>query len=230
MKNYISLVLNISLLILYTQLFSSCKKQQEPTPIVNVTTPAPIVNVTTPGTPAPPIQADIDGNTYSAQSLTALTGYASWFNASSPFPVASNGSYTAFTFKSNDYTYYGFPYSLMVSQVNISNRDTLFYEINIYSSAPIVPGSYQIWADTFYTYNPPVDVNTFATADAFSTLNASYGDSTTVGTITVSKLDLINLEASGSFSFINYGYSYNGVVPYTAVSKGTFTDLKFQAF
>jgi hypothetical protein len=220
MRNYISVIFNILLFALCAQTFISCKKHADPAPI---TPPAP-VNA--------PIQAEIDGNMYSAVSLSSLSSYSSWFSASSPFPIAANGSYSAFTFHetSQYYTYPSFPYSLLISQRNISDRDTLFYSIEIFSSAPIVPGSYQIWADTFYAYTPPVDVNTFAIADAFSTLNNSYGDSTSVGTITIDKLDLINKEATGSFSFINYGYSYRGVVPYTSVSKGTFKDLKIQTF
>ena len=227
MRNYISVIFNILLFVLCAQVLTSCKKESEPTPIVNVTVPTPIVN---PPPSNAPIQAEINGNTYGAISLMALSNYSSWFSASTHFPVAANGSYTAFTFHSNNDTYYGFPYSLVISQSNISNRDTVNYTINVYSSAPIIPGSYQIWADTFYTNDPPVDVNTFATADAFSTLNNSYGDSTSVGTITIDKLDLINKETTGSFSFINYGYSYKGVVPYTAVSNGTFKNLKIQTF
>jgi hypothetical protein len=222
MRKYVSLIFNISLFVLCAQAFISCKKEAEPAPVVYVTVNPPRSNA--------PIQAEIDGNTYGAISLMALSDYSSWFSANTHFPVAANGSYTAFTFHSNNDTYSGFPYSLVISQSNISNRDTVNYTINVYSSAPIIPGSYQIWADTFYTNDPPVDVSTFATADAFSTLNNSYGDSTSVGTITIGKLDLINKETTGSFSFINYGYSYRGIVPYTSVSNGTFKDLKIQTF
>jgi hypothetical protein len=236
MRKYVSLIFNISLLVLCAQAFISCKKEAEPAPVVYVTVPTPVVNVTVsnpnsnPNTSTSPIQAEINGTIYAALSPLVLSSYSSWFSATSHFPIAAKGSYAAFTFHDKNYTYFGFPYSLVISQSNISNRDTVNYTINVYSSVPIVPGSYQIWADTFYTYDPPVDVNTFAIADAFSTLNNSYGDSTSVGTITIDKLDLINKEATGSFSFINYGYNYKGVVPYTAVSNGKFTDLGIQTF
>lgn len=247
MRNYVSLIFNISLFVLCAQTFISCKKQADPAPVVNVTVPTPVVNVTVPtpvvnvtvsnpnpnpNTSTSPIQAEINGTVYAALSPVALSSYSSWFTASSPFPIAANGSYEAFTYHeaSHYYTYAGFPYSLVISQSNISNKDTINYQINIYSSVPIVAGSYQIWADTFYTYDPPVDVQTFATADAFTTFDTFNEDSTSIGTITIDKLDLTNKQATGSFSFINYGYNSQGVVPYTAVSNGKFTDLVIQPF
>jgi len=218
-------ILGIFILLLYISI-NSCTKKADPAPASNNTS-----NNNT-STSTAPLHADFNGVTYSAYSLTNLSSYSSWFTASSPFPIAANGSYAAFTFNNVNYTYSGFPYCFELIQMNINKGDTLVYEINVYSSVPIVPGSYQIWADTFYTNDPPVDVKTFATASAFSTTTNSsqYGDSTSVGTITITNLDATNKVATGSFSFINYGYYYKGVVPYVAISNGQFTNLTYQPF
>jgi hypothetical protein len=220
-------------------LFMSCKKKSsDPTP----STPANNTinnnnNNTTKTVTPPPLFTTFNGTNDTANTLITLTSYSSWYTATSPFSIDTvKGSYAAFTYNDNtgNYSYPGFTYSFVISQMNVVHknnvRDTLVSEILISSSSPITTGSYQIWADTFYTTNPPEYGPTFATGWAYDSQMSNFYDSTTIGIITISKLDMTNKVASGSYSFINYGYKVNGVVPAITVANAQFTNMKIQTF
>jgi hypothetical protein len=189
------------------------------------------------------LQANINGVTTTANAIFVVNLNVFWFNINNPITLRSDtgssinpiGSYIAFTFTDDTSTYAhsykGYCHGFTFSQLNLNQSyDTTGYVIRVFSSntSTIVPGTYKIWADTFNTIPPPNAGTIFATARGVYSGMTGFQDSTSIGTITITQMDYINKLASGTFNFINYGKSVNGIVPSINVSNGQFNSLPFE--
>ena len=191
------------------------------------------------------LQADINGVATTANALFVVNLNVFWFNINNPITLYSDigssinqiGSYVAFTYtddtSSYTHSYRGYCHGFTFSQLNIDQTyDTTGYVIKVFSSntSTIVPGTYKIWADTFKTVGPTNSGTIFATARGLISGMTGFQDSTSVGTITITQMDYINKLASGTFNFINYGKSVNGIVPSINVSNGQFNSLPLEIY
>ena len=225
MKNRLGVFLLLSI-ILGLLCITSCKKSS----------PAPAAPVNL-------LQADINGIFSYAQEVYVVNLNTLWFDLSNRATLNSDasssinpaGSYIAFIFtddtSSYAHSYKGYCHGFTFSQLNTDQTyDTTGYMIKVFSSntSTIVPGTYKIWADTFKTAAPANAGTIFATARGLISGMTGFQDSTSVGTITITQMDYINKLASGTFNFINYGKSVNGVVPSINVSNGQFNSLPFE--
>ena len=190
-----------------------------------------------PAPAAPPaLQATINGKTYSAIASIGISTNSALVNGSKPiqFPANTNNMFMNYTYSDPTATYYTHHY--VIGQMNISAPgDTTTFFITFTSNNPITTGNYPIYCqgDTtklnnlpiqstyvFFTYNP-VSINSN---------NIQYiTDSTTTGTFSLTKLDMTNKVASGTFSLTDTRTKGSNPSVLT-ISNGQFTNLPLQEF
>jgi hypothetical protein len=211
MKKTILIIGSIFALLVINTFMGSCKKKSDPSPSTSVN-----------GT----LSAIINGVAYSAQTqMLVKNDSTDQFNS-----IAANGTYAAlsYTATGSNIPFPGFVHCFELYQFNRTNTDTLDYGILIASKNPIAVGStYTIYSDNIQS---APSGTAFSEGFAENSSMKNFNDSTSIGTITITELDLTNGLASGTFNFTNYGNRTGGSIPAITVSNGIFNNLKIQTF
>jgi hypothetical protein len=210
MKNKI-MILTFALALPMLSIISCSKKESDSQP--------------TPNKSSTPYQIVFNGTTYTFSDQIKLPNLGAKAQDST-FPISSNGSFISFTF---DTTYTNVnpnikQYGIAIYSVNIVNKDTLQSGLTISSTSPITTGSYAAYG----TDNPPNSLVNVAYFDGTDYPPATYMESISTGTVTITSLDNTKNIVNGTFTIKEMGKK--GSIPATNTVTGTFTNLPFQNF